>query len=136
MKVSRLMSTKPVSVNMDDSLTKVKALFDELSFHHILVVEARQLQGVISDRDLLKNLSPRIDTVAATTQDLAGLNKRAHQIMSRKPISIQADASVGEAIALFNQHIISCIPVVDTEEHLVGILSWRDIMRALTNKIA
>ncbi|WP_082793705.1 CBS domain-containing protein [Zhongshania aliphaticivorans] len=30
-----------------------------------------------------------------------------------------------------NQNKISCIPIVDSEEAPVGIISWRDIMREL-----
>ncbi len=130
------MSQELVTVNMDDELSHVKALFDELGFHHLLVVEGAKLQGVISDRDLLKALSPRIDTLAATTQDLATLNKKAHQIMSRKPITLLDNASVGRAIDVFIQYKISCIPILDTHNHPVGIVSWRDIMRVLSNKIA
>ena len=51
------------------------------------------------------------------------------QIMSRKPLTLHADATVADAIALFMAHPISCIPVVDGAFRLVGIVSWRDVLR-------
>ena len=72
------MTKKVVTVEMDDSLRLVKEIFDNVSFHHLLVVDGGKLYGVISDRDLLKNLSPNIGTVAETSRDLAALNKKAH----------------------------------------------------------
>ncbi|WP_049722199.1 CBS domain-containing protein [Gilvimarinus polysaccharolyticus] len=131
MKISKIMSKNVVVVKMDDRLSRLKELFDQTGFHHLLVVEDERLFGVISDRDLLKSISPNIDTIAATTKDLASLNKRAHQIMTRKPISLTADSTVREAVDIFNSHKISCIPIVNEAQRPIGILSWRDIMREI-----
>ncbi|WP_037469018.1 CBS domain-containing protein [Shewanella marina] len=134
MKVNHIMSKNVVTVEMDDSLGKVKDIFLNNMFHHLLVVEDKQLYGIISDRDLLKSLSPRIDTAAETIKDLAYLNKKVHQIMTRSPIVLNENAKVTEAIALFNQHKISCIPIINDDSIPVGMLSWRDIMRVLIKK--
>ncbi len=131
MKVSELMSKNLVVVQMDDHLGKLKAIFEETRFHHLLVVEGERLYGIISDRDLLKSLSPNIGTMAATNKDMASLNKKAHQIMTRRPIFLREDATIDDAIGIFNQKKISCIPIVDNTEAPIGIISWRDIMREL-----
>lgn len=131
MKVTEFMTQPVVTVEMDDSLAEVKRLFEKTAFHHLLVVEGKRLVGVISDRDLLRALSPNIGTAAETAKDLAGLNKKAHQIMSRHPITLRPEASLPDAVQVFNQHTISCIPIVTDAEHVVGIVSWRDIMRKL-----
>lgn len=131
MKVCKLMSTNVVTVEMDDPLSKVKDIFEETGFHHLLVLDNKKLFGIISDRDLLKTLSPAVDTVAASTKDMACLKKKAHQIMSRKPIAMNESSTVRDAITIFNQNNISCIPIINSDEKPVGILSWRDIMRAL-----
>ena len=131
MLVSQIMSNPVVTVGMDDSIKKVKNLFEETRFHHLLVVENQSLVGVISDRDLLKALSPRIGTPAETSGDLAILDRRAHQIMTRKIISLEDNAEVREAVEIFNQHTLSCIPIVNDDNKPVGILSWRDIMKVI-----
>ncbi|MFQ3197172.1 MAG: acetoin utilization protein AcuB [Paraglaciecola sp.] len=133
MKISKLMSKHVVVVKMDDPLSKVKDIFDQGKFHHLLVVDDGRLYGVISDRDLLKSISPKIGDMAATTKDLASLNKKAHQIMTRKPISLNENATVKEAITIFNEHKISCIPIINNTDKPVGIVSWRDIMQELGN---
>jgi acetoin utilization protein AcuB len=128
------MTKKVVTVEMDDSLRMVKDIFDHTRFHHLLVVEACKLCGVISDRDLLKALSPTMGTMAETLKDDAILNRKAHQIMTRKPIVLEAQMDIYEAIALFNSHSVSCIPIVDTSYKVQGILSWRDIFKVLKAK--
>jgi acetoin utilization protein AcuB len=53
--------------------------------------------------------------------------------MTRNPISLHAEASMRDALALFNTHEISCIPIVDNHHHPIGILSWRDVLRAVAS---
>ncbi|MDO3387572.1 CBS domain-containing protein [Gilvimarinus sp. SDUM040013] len=131
MNVTEFMTQPVVTVEMDDSLLEVKSLFEKTSFHHLLVISDSELVGVISDRDLLKVLSPNIGTAAETLKDLACLNKRAHQIMSRDPITLKPDARLPEVVSVFNQHTISCIPIVDDSNAVLGIVSWRDVMKTL-----
>src|SRR5487761_1531242 len=103
------MSTSVVTVSMDDSLSTINEIFDRHGFHHVLVVEEGRLVGIVSDRDLLKALSPHLGTASETARDLASLNRRAHQIMSRKLITLGRDADIHDAIATFNRNRISCI---------------------------
>ena len=131
MSVQQIMTQKIVTVEMDDRLALVKEIFDNLKFHHVLVIESRELVGIVSDRDLLKALSPEIGTMSETLKDKTTLNKKVHQIMSRTPITLHPDAAISDAVKLFNMHKISCIPIVDTVSRPMGIVSWRDILKAL-----
>jgi len=129
--LEKMMKKTIITVEMDDSVKVVKEIFDRTRFHHLLVVESGKLFGVISDRDLLEVLNPNIGTITETTRDLAVLNKRAHQILTRKPFTLSPKSGIYDAIEIFNKHSISCIPVVDEENKPVGIISWRDILRVI-----
>jgi len=131
MSVEKIMSKSVVTVEMDCSLRMIKEIFDQKPFHHLLVVESGKLFGIISDRDLLKSISPNIGTPSETAKDVACLNKKAHQIMTRKPISLGPDATIHDVIDVFRNHDISCIPIVDDKCKPIGIVSWRDILKAL-----
>ncbi|MGZ3159154.1 MAG: CBS domain-containing protein, partial [Burkholderiaceae bacterium] len=82
MNVGQIMSGHPVSVGLDDSLGAVKDIFDNAKFHHLLVIEEGKLFGVVSDRDLLRHISPNIGTNNYTVKDLDTLKKRVHQIVT------------------------------------------------------
>ena len=129
--LEKIMSTHVVTVGLDDSLREIKEIFDHGKIHHLLVEEKGQLYGVISDRDLWRAISPNLGTPFESSRDAATLNKRAHHIMTRKPISLHREADIFEAIAIFNKHSISCIPIVTDEGRIVGIITWRDILRLL-----
>ena len=133
MLIQDIMTKRVVTIEMDDKLSVVKDIFENSKFHHLLVIEDDKLFGVVSDRDLLKALSPNLGTMSETYKDAATLNKSVHQIMTRKPITLQASATVKDAVNLFNTHRISCIPIVDKDFRPVGIVSWRDILRSMFN---
>ena len=130
--LSSVMTRRLVTVEIDDPLETVKQIFDSVSFHHLLVVDsAQKLCGVISDRDLLRALSPYIGTASENARDTATLKKRAHQIMSRQPITLPPQATVAEAVRLMMEHRVSCIPVVGPGFKAIGIVSWRDVLEGL-----
>ena len=126
------MTARVVSVELDDPLEVVKGIFDSVKFHHLLVLDsARKLCGVISDRDLLRALSPYVGTRFENARDSATLQKRVHQIMTRKPITLAPDADLEDAVELFLNNRVSCIPIVDPQLRPVGIVSWRDVMKMM-----
>jgi acetoin utilization protein AcuB len=131
-RLSAVMTTRLVTVEVDDSLEVVKQIFDSVKFHHLLVVDSgKKLCGVISDRDLLRALSPYIGTASENARDTATLKRRVHQIMTREPVTLPPEATLADAVKLFLEHRVSCIPVVGPGFKAVGILSWRDVLKSL-----
>ena len=49
--------------------------------------------------------------------------------MKKNVISIQETATIGDAADLFAHHHIGTLPVLDTENHLMGILHMSDLLR-------
>jgi acetoin utilization protein AcuB len=125
------MSARLVTVGPDDSVADVRRAFDEHGFHHLLVVERRRLVGIVSDRDLLRNVSPFVDKLAERPQDLALLNRRVHQIMGRDPVTISRHTPIDHAACLMQEHDVSCLPVVEPDGRPVGIVTRSDLLRGL-----
>ncbi len=119
MNVASIMTRKMITAGMDDSINTVRNFFKYAEFHHILVVEDRKLVGVISDRDLLAE--GRCDTINP--------NKRTHQIMSRMPITVDAQTSIEKASNLLLENNISCLPVLSSQGVVEGVLTWKDILK-------
>ncbi|RKF15577.1 CBS domain-containing protein [Alginatibacterium sediminis] len=134
MLVSSIMTQRLVSVEMDDKLDVVKEIFDNTRFHHLLVLEDKKLVGLVSDRDLLKSISPYLGTAAETSRDTASLNKKVHQVMNRALVTLSPDSSVFEAIKVFNKYHVTCLPIVDNNNEPLGIITWKDILKAIEDK--
>lgn len=131
MNLQQLMTTDVVTVDIDTTLRAIRDIFEQNKFHHLLVTEKGKLCGVISDRDLLKNLSPFLGTISEHTRDTALLRRHAHQIMRRNPITATPDMNVLAACEIFIEKGISCLPVVSDPQTIVGIVTWRDVLRLL-----
>ncbi len=129
MTVESIMTKKVFKVRMDDTVGAIRKIFDNAHFHHLLVVERNKLFGVISDRDVLKAVSPFIGTLSEHNHDLSTLNKKAHQIMNHKPIIVFKDTSLQVAGTIMLDNNISCLPVVSLEDEVEGIVTWKDILR-------
>ena len=136
MNIRDIMTHDIVVIGIDESLLTVSTLFAHAHFHHLIVVEREKICGVLSDRDLFKASSPFLGTSAERREDSATLQLKVSKIMTRDPIVLLEDATVMDAIGLFDMHPISCIPVVNSEQRPVGIVSWRDIFHALLQRKA
>lgn len=136
MSVNDIMSKRVVCVKADDSIYSIRALFEATGFHHLLVLDGARLAGVISDRDLLKTMSPFIGPATERAIDTAILDRKASQIMTREVRVVRPGATISSAISVFNSYKISCLPVINRLNEPVGIISWRDIMRYMEDKIS
>ncbi|MFZ5626143.1 MAG: CBS domain-containing protein [Bacillota bacterium] len=56
------------------------------------------------------------------------------EIMTPQPVSISADAQVGQALELMRTHSVRHLPVITREGKLVGLLSETDILRLFPRK--
>jgi len=133
MNISEAMTSDVVTVDMDVRLTVIKKILDSAPFRHVLVVEDEELQGLISDRDILRCLSPFIGTDAESVRDAKTMDQRAHQVMTRSPITVSSDTMMRDALFIMLEHSIGCLPVVD-EGKVVGIFTLHDGLNALLDK--
>ena len=132
MKIESLMCKKLITLSMDSPLSKAKEIFENQNIHHLLITDDDGLlAGVMTDRDLYKHLSPTIGTNQETHRDTALMQKKLHQIMARNLITSQAHQSLNEAVLLFYDNHISCLPVIDNDNKAIGIITWRDILKIL-----
>jgi|JI10StandDraft_1071094.scaffolds.fasta_scaffold347551_2 acetoin utilization protein AcuB len=130
MLVCDIMTKHVVCVRMDDTLEAVREILSTRRIHHVVVLDEQQVVGIISDRDVLRNVSPFMGTNAERTLDTATLRKRVHQFMTRHPLTIGPATQVVDAAKVLLEKGISCLPVVDEEGHVAGIVSTRDLLRA------
>ena len=131
MGIAKLMSRDLITLELDDDLSKAKAIFDTTNIHHILITDSGTLVGIITDRDVYKHLSPTIGTSKETPKDTFLLQKKVHLIMSRKLITVKEETTLNESVVLFHDKHISCLPVVNDKDHPIGIITWRDILKVI-----
>lgn len=132
--ISKFMTTHLVTVNPEDSLSKVKEIFDGHKFHHIPVVRYKEIVGLISRSDF-----EHFYGGASTHSEDQHLNevrlKRtlAQDIMTSKLGKVEPDDRLNVAIEIFCMNYFHALPVVENGE-LVGIITPFDILKALQDQ--
>ena len=85
-----------------------------------IVDASQQVLGIYTDGDLRRTLEKQLEFSSTAIS----------AVMSRKPRSISASALAVEAVRVMEEHNISQMLVVDTENKLVGALNMHDLLRA------
>ena len=129
MTVDDIMTRSVRTVSMDDTVRTIRRIFEKRRFNHVVVVEAGQVVGIISDRDVLRAISPYLATIGEQSRDTSTLDKRAHQIMTRDLVTVQGGSDVEEAAKALIENGISCVPVIDPNQELLGIVTWKDLLQ-------
>ena len=95
----------------------VSAAMDTVTEKELAIAIARQGGiGIIH-----KNMS-----IADQAEHVRGV-KRSESGMIQDPVTLPAEAKIGDALTLMRQHKIGGIPIVDEHQHLIGILTNRDL---------
>ena len=134
--VSSLMTdhTHLVVVTPDDSLLKIKELFDKHDFHHIPVVRFREIVGIISKHDFEHFLGG-----ASISEEDRFLNAKrlerttAQDIMIKRLGKVESTDRLNVAVDIFTLNRFHALPVVDNGE-LVGIITPYDILKRLSQE--
>jgi CBS domain-containing protein len=118
--VAEVMTRNVVATAPDHSVQEAITLVARHRFRHLLVVTGDQrLAGVISDRDLLRFMirEPQWGTAAVA------------EVMRTDPITARPDTLLSTAITEMLNRRINCLPVVDADTQVVGILTSTDLLR-------
>ncbi|MCP4369619.1 MAG: CBS domain-containing protein [Deltaproteobacteria bacterium] len=119
MNVASIMTRSVLTVEMDYFVQIIRDIFNNFEFHHIPVLENQKLVGVISDRDLIDREERNTIT----------LDSKAHEIMSRTPITVDVETRTEKAGDLLLENNISCLPVISPQGSVKGIVTWKDILK-------
>ncbi len=119
--VEQVMTSDLFTVRPDDLIDLAANLMDWEHIRHVPVEDQEgHLVGLVSHRQLLRTLARR----EADSGPIA-----VQEIMTTGPVTASPDLPIREAIARMRLNRVSCLPVVDGEGRLVGIVSERDFIK-------
>ena len=132
MALASIMTRKVQVTTEDATLASLRTLFTDSKFQHVPVVNSMQQPiGIVSVKDYFKAVSSLIDTASQSTIELYMQKRKVAQVMSSPVFSVPADTGILQAASILVERNISCLLVVDAQKRLIGIVSWKDIMRRI-----
>jgi CBS domain-containing protein len=126
MKIKAIIRPGLHSVEENTTIKEASVFMAQLKIGAVVVGSADQIQGIISERDIMnkivaKGLSPDDTTVG--------------QIMTRNIITIDQNQNEDIAMRIMEEKAIRHLPVVDNNGHCVGMLGIRDLMRSVVEQL-
>lgn len=119
--VGEVMTRKTVTLSPHHGVAEAVSLMADRHFRHIVVVDSGgQILGVISDRDILRALA----------RSNNWQKKDVSQIMTRDPVTVKRETPLSVAVAKIVAKRINCLPVLDDEGKVCGILTSTDLLKA------
>jgi acetoin utilization protein AcuB len=132
MYVATSMTADPLCLHPQMSLLQVREFICGKNFRHFPVTDAgNRLVGIVSDRDLRSAFPSTALSPPVRQEQLERLAQvRVDTLMSRPAITLPREATLDDALLLFDRHSIGALPVVDHDGCLVGIITVRDVLGA------
>lgn len=127
MKIQEVMTRQIQKVTPESNLQRVAEIMRDTDVGFVPVWNGERVTGVLTDRDIvIRGVAREMDPGAV----------RVMEIMTEEPLCCYADQSVDEVNQLMKERQIRRLPVLNSEDHLVGIVGLGDIAQSMEDDVA
>ncbi|MBR0197977.1 MAG: CBS domain-containing protein [Kiritimatiellae bacterium] len=123
-KVRDVMKRQVISIPRNATLRDAQAILRDNHISGLPVSEGGRLYGIVSVNDIIKGL------------DGGWMEDSCEDHMSKNLVVLEAGMPLAFALRYFNNYTYGRFPVLDSNRKLVGIVSQRDVMRALLYELS
>jgi len=124
MRLGDLVGDAPYVCGPDTTLVEAAAAMEGSDLGSLAVVEGMDLLGLVTERDIRR-------AVAAGTD----LDTAVSAVMSDEPDTFDPDLDVWDAATWIAESGYRHLPVVDDDGSLLGVVSIRDLLKALVDTV-
>ncbi len=130
LKVDDLMTKELFTLNEDDNLKMARSLMDLQRIRHIPIVnDRREFIGLVTHRDILRATISQLADIDPATQGEIDAGIPVGEIMQTGIKTIGSETLLKDAAYLLLNHKYGCLPVVNDQNGLEGILTEADFLK-------
>jgi CBS domain-containing protein len=135
-RVDEIMTRNLFTVSIEDTVHTADEIIRSEKVRHVPVLEGKKFVGLITERSIMEYTLRRLYDFEDNMGELAR-NRIIdfESVMTKKNRVIFPEDSVQKAIELMLKEKTDCLPVVDWDHNLVGILTSIDILLFINKKI-
>lgn len=121
-RVRDIMARKAITAKPTDDIKKVATVLLQRGINHLPIIDDKgKLVGIVTSWDLAKALAFKKRTL--------------REIMTQKVVTIKEDEAIDVLAQKMARHKISGVPVVDIENHVVGLVTAEDLSKKLAGRV-
>jgi len=128
--VADIMTRDIFPLKSDQTLNVVRLLMRTVNVRHVPILDKKELfVGLLSHRDLLAYSISKFADINPLAQNELDRHIPIKDVMRTKIATTTATTDLKEAISSMLENKFGCLPVIDDQGHLVGIITDEDIIR-------
>jgi CBS domain-containing protein len=128
------MTREVIAISPDTSLAEAHALMKEKRVRRLPVVEDGRIIGIVTLGDVRGAEPSRASSLSVWEMNDLLAKLKVAEIMTRNPVTVRQNISIGEAARIMLDKKFSGLPVVDDSGRLAGIITESDIFRLVANE--
>ena len=113
---------EPLIVEPESTVAEVMQLLRAQATGSVLVCQGSEVVGIFTERDALRLMATGAD-----------LNQAITEVMSSQPVSLKADANVGEAIKMMSDGGYRHLPILSSQGEPTGMATVYGIIHYLVD---
>ncbi len=126
------MTTRLITIDPDTPIMKARDLMKEHNISHLPVTDEKgRLVGLVTDRDIREAWASPATTLSVYELTYILQKITVEGIMKKNIITSSPDMTIERAALIMHDHKIGCLPVLNEEAKLVGIITTVDLMEVL-----
>ncbi len=132
--VSEIMTQRVIFLREEDNLELIAKGMERYSLRHLPVVSDGKLVGLVTHRDLL---SIAVSSLVIETPSGKAMQKQLDQttfvaeVMTPDPVTVSPNTLVSKALDLMINNKFGCLPVLNENDELIGIVTEHDLLKFL-----
>lgn len=128
------MTPNPITIVPKTTLPDAHQLMKDSKIRRLPVVDNGRLVGIVTLGDVREAQPSDATTLSIYELNYLLSKLTIDKIMTRKPLTIRADATIQEAARIMLDHKIGGLPVMEGDR-IVGIITESDIFRVLAQEL-
>lgn len=126
------MTPDPITISSELFIPEARRILNEYYFRHLPVVDRQgRLIGIITDRDLRSAYPSSVTNESERMLIYSRVEKtKVADIMTTSCSTLGIEATLDDALVIFDRDKVGGIPVVSEESVVVGMFSMRDLTAA------
>jgi CBS domain-containing membrane protein len=123
-----IMSRDLVTLQETQNLRFLPEVMKLFRFRHMPVVDGDRLVGLVTERDVLRVSASSLLPTAREQTDFLARSFVVRDMMTREVTSVHPETPLAEVARLMRREKLGCMPVVEGENTLVGIITEADFV--------
>ena len=128
MNITRILEQRDGSIytcHLTQGVAEVAQLLADRRIGALPVMDGDTVVGIFSERDLVRLMS---------SYGPEALDRKLDEVMTKSPVTTTAGMAVIGALSQMTQKRIRHLPVIDSQERVIGIISIGDLVKFVTSE--